>query len=339
MKAGRILLGIAAVIAAGGGAAYWFTTTAPEVTVAKPSRGPAVHAVYATGNVEATHWAKVTPLVKGRIEEICACEGKAVKRGFILARLDDREMRAQLNELKARESFLADELKRYARLLERKVVSEKSYQSVASERAQLLSAISAAYERLDQRVLRAPMNGVVLRRDGEVGEVAQAGDILFWVGKPLPLRITAEVDEEDIPLVSEGQTALIKADAFPGQVLRGRVDHITPKGDPTNKSYRVRIGLPKESPLMMGMTTEINIIVREIKDALLAPASALRDGSVWVVDGGKARRRRVKTGVAGDAKVQILGGLDGGEDVIENPPEGLSDGKRVRVAREPKATP
>lgn len=332
MRAGRIVLVVVVVtIVAGAGAAYWLGASVPQVMAAKPVRGPAVQAVYATGNVEAAYWAKVTPFAKGRIEEICACEGKKVERGEILARLDDREMRAQLNELKARETFLAEELKRYSRLLERRVISEKSYESAASERAQVLSAIAGAKERLDQRVLRSPMDGVVLRRDGEVGEVVQPGEILFWVGKPRPLRITAEVDEEDIPLVKIGLRALLKADAFPDKVLEGQVDQITPKGDPTNKSYRVRIALPDDTPLMMGMTTEINIVVHEVPDALLIPATAVRNRQVWVVAGGKARRKQVQVGIAGDARIQILSGLGENDLVINNPPAGLVDGARVRA--------
>ena len=331
----RILAGLVLLILVGAAALYWTFVAAPEVTVAQPVRGPAVKAVYATGNVEATYWAKVTPLVKGRIEEICACEGKKVSRGDILAKLDDKETQAELNALKAREAFAADELERYSRLLERKVVSSQAYQKVAAERSELLASIAAAYERLAQRILRAPMDGIVLRRDGEVGEVAQPTDILFWVGQPRPLRITAEVDEEDIPLVKIGQRALIKADAFPGQALAGGVDQITPKGDPTNKNYRVRIGLPDDTPLLIGMTTEINIVVKEVADALLVPTNAVRDGAVWVVADGRVTRRPVKLGIAGDARTQVLSGLKPDEAVVQDPPPGLRDGGRVKVARGP----
>ena len=334
----RIIVGLILLfVVAGGVAVYWAMFAIPEVAVVQPTRGPAVKAVYATGNVEARFWAKVTPLVKGRIEEICACEGKTVERGDILAKLDDKETQAELNALKAREAFAADELKRYSRLLERKVVSSQAYQRVASERSELLASIAAAYERLSQRILRAPMDGVVLRRDGEVGEVAQPGDILFWVGRPRPLRITAEVDEEDIPLVKVGQPALLKADAFPQRTLEGRVDQITPKGDPTNKNYRVRIGLPDNTPLLIGMTTEINIVVEKVADALLIPSTALRNGAVWTVDQGRARRRVVTLGLKGDARTQILSGIGQDDRIVADPPAELKDGSRVRIARAPES--
>ena len=99
------------------------------------------------------------------------------------------------------------------------------------------------------------------------------------------------MDEEDIPLVTVGQPVLIKADAFPGRILDGTVAEITPKGDPVNKSYRVRIGLPPDTPLMIGMTVESNIVVRREDAALLVPQAASRDG--------RLRRGRGPCGTAG----------------------------------------
>ncbi len=320
---------VAAVIAGGG---IWWFLNIPVVETVTPTRGPAVQAIYATGNVEATNWAKVTPQVTARIMEHCACEGQTVKKGDELAKLDDQEARANLAETRAREEFLAQELNRYLRLSGQQVVSEQVYQRVASEYAQARAATAAAEERLSRYVLTSPLDGIVLRRDGEVGEVAAPGDVLFWVGEPRPLRIVADVDEEDIPSVRLGQKTLIKSDAFPGQTLTGSVNHVTPKGDPVNKSYRVRVSLPDDTPLMIGMTTEINIIVREVEYTMLIPTDAVSNGSVWVAVNDRVQRRPVKTGIRGGQQVEILEGLTQNDTVLAAPPEGLEDGDRIRVA-------
>ena len=70
-----------------------------------------------------------------------------------------------------------------------------------------------------------------------------------------------EIDEEDIPLVSPGQQVLIGADAFPDRVFEGRVQEITPKGDPIARSFRVRIALSGDTPLRTGMTADCNILI------------------------------------------------------------------------------
>jgi len=318
-------------LAGGGVAAYWWLRI-PTVTLVKPTRGPAVQAVYATGVVEPVRWAKVTPLVRGRIAEICSCEGQAVKQGDRLARLDDREIRAQIAELRARSKFLGAEVERYRTLVERRVTSTQAYERAVSELGQARAAIAAATERLSYFDLRAPMDGAVLRKDGEVGEVAEPGQVLFWVGQERPLWIVAEVDEEDIPLVRKGETALIKADAFPAQALSGTVSHITPKGDPVAKNYRVRIALPDDTPLLVGMTTELNIVARRVENALLVPLQALVGRVVWSVVDGRARPRTVEPGIAGGDKAQILSGLSESDSVIADPPPGLTDGQRVRIA-------
>jgi RND family efflux transporter MFP subunit len=323
-----LFLLILAAAAAGGG---WYWLSAPAVETARPMRGPAVQAVYATGVVEPVNWAKVTPLTRGRIAEICLCENRTVKKGDVLARLDDREARAQLAELNARREFLASEVERYRQLIERRVVSAQAYERTVSEFGQVRAAIAAANERLDNLILRAPLDGVVLRKDGEVGEVAEPGQVLFWVGQPRPLWIVAEVDEEDIPRVKTGQRTLIKADAFPDRALDGRVDRITPKGDPVNKNYRVRIALPADTPLMIGMTTEVNIVIRRKENALLVPAEAVREGRVWQVVDGRAVPRRVETGVHGGNRIEIVGGLDETARILVAPPAGLAEGARVRA--------
>jgi len=152
------------------------------------------------------------------------------------------------------------------------------------------------------------------------------------VGESSRLWVVAEVDEEDIPRIHPKQRVLIKADAFAGQVLEGQVAEITPKGDPVNKTYRVRVDLPADTPLKIGMTTEVNIIVREESNALLSPVSAVVDGHLWTVQDGHAYRHSVKTGVVGDQMVQILSGAAESDTVILYPPATLKDGQRVRVS-------
>jgi RND family efflux transporter MFP subunit len=298
------------------------------------TEGPAVHAIYATGQVQPVAWAKVSPLIKGRLVESCFCEGDTVKAGDRLARLDDREAIAALNEQLAREQFLRDEMGRQATLLDRRVASVQAYDRAVSEHTQAKASVAAARQRLDNLTLRSPIDGVVLRRDGEIGEIIDAGQVLFWVGQPRPLQIEADVDEEDIPLVRTGYKALAKSDAFPERVLSATVRAITPKGDPVNKSYRVYLSLPDDTPLMIGMTVEINIIVAERPKVALMPVAALRDGVVWVVDGEHVLRRAVVTGITGTNRTEVRDGLKPGDQVVIDPPAGLSEGRRIRVAKQ-----
>jgi RND family efflux transporter MFP subunit len=175
------------------------------------------------------------------------------------------------------------------------------------------------------------MDGVVLRRDGEVGEVAEAGQVLFRVGVPRPLRVVAEVNEEDIPRVAIGQTVLLRTDAFLGRRLEGQVAEITPMGDVLTKTYRVRVSLADDTPLLPGMSVEANIVAREKPNALLVPTDALQGTQVFVVDGDRLRRRDVTLGIRGTRATEILTGLQDGERVASPAPADAVDGTKVHV--------
>jgi RND family efflux transporter MFP subunit len=327
----RILLFV--LIPAAAGALFWWQTARPiSVTTAPVTRGDAAEIVYATGTVEPRNWSKVTSLVRERITSLCNCEGNPVTSGDVLARLDDTEPRAVLAELTARGDFTARELERLRGLIARNVATVQDLERAESEEARLQALIAAQRARLETYVLRAPIDGIVLRQDGEIGEVAEPGNVIFWIGQPRPLLIVAEVNEEDIPRVTPGQRTLLRADAFPDRVLEAVVDSITPMGDPVAKTYRVRFALPEDTPLLIGMTVEVNIVVGVSEATLLVPAGAVEADAVWTVEDGNAQRRGVTPGIRGTAFIEVLQGLGEGDRVIVPIPDGLRDGAAVRLA-------
>ncbi len=166
-----------------------------------------------------------------------------------------------------------------------------------------------------------------------MGEVADPGEVLYWVGQVQPLQVVADVNEEDIPRIEPGQRTLLSADAFPGRQLEAEVASVTPMGDPVSKTYRVRFALPGNTPLMIGMSVEVNVIVHEETGVLLVPASAVDpSGGVWVVADGVVERRRVTLGIRGMTEVEVTEGLEEGAAVIVPAPSDLDEGARVEVA-------
>jgi RND family efflux transporter MFP subunit len=324
-----VVLALAAVIAA---LLWWRLGRGIEVAAALPTRGTAVEIVYATGAVEPVRWAKVASLIRDRIVDLCYCEGKTVTKGDVLVRLDDREVRAQLQELKAREEFAKRELSRVTELMGRGVATTQAFERVSTDLRQIQGLISVQMEKLDDYTITAPMDGLVLRRDGEIGEIAEPGQVLFRVGVPKPLQVVAEVNEEDIPRVAVGQTVLLRTDAFLGRRLEGKVHEITPMGDAVAKTYRIRIALPDDTPLHVGMSVEANVVVREKANALLVPADAVQGTSVFVIDRDqRVQRRQVEVGIRGTRAVEVLSGLGEGERVAVPAPADAAEGRRVRV--------
>jgi membrane fusion protein, multidrug efflux system len=324
---------VLALLLAGAAGAWFFFSAPTEVETVSVRRGDAAEIVYATGVVEPVTWAQVAPIVRARIVELCGCEGEFVEENQVLARLDASTAEAELAELLARQEYLERERDRLRSLAERNITTRAELDRAESEEAQIEAAIAGQQSRLEDYTLRAPTSGLILRQDGEVGEIAEPGEVLFWVGQPEPLRVVAEVNEEDVPRIEPGQRTLLSADAFPGQALEAEVRRITPMGDPVTKTYRVRFALPTETPLMIGMSVDVNVVVAEEPEALLVPSSAVdASGAVWVVEDGVARRREVALGIRGTTEVQVTEGLQTGEAVIVPAPDGLADGEAVEVA-------
>ncbi|QDG79188.1 efflux RND transporter periplasmic adaptor subunit [Labrenzia sp. PHM005] len=308
----------------------WWSARPPKITVTEAYLGSAADVVYATAVVEPVNWAKVTSILRERIVSLCGCEGMVVKKGDELAKLDSGDARATLAELEARQSLAQSESERALQLLERRVISQHLYDRAQSELIRVNAMMAAQTERLRDYTIIAPMDGVVLRQDGAVGEVAQPGEILFWIGQPEPLQLVAEVNEEDIPKVQVGQTALVRADAFPKKDLSATVARITPKGDPVLKNYRVYLALPADTPLHIGMTAEINIVTREKQETLLVPVATLDDRTVQILsEDNTVETTEVETGITGTRTVEILSGLSHGDKVILPYRDDLTVGQKI----------
>lgn len=331
MKLRRLFTAALLLVLIAAAAWWWMQQRVPQVTAVVASRGTAVEIVYATGGVEPVRWAKVASLVRDRIVEVCDCEGQAVKKGDVLARLDDREQQAGLRELRAREDFLKREMSRVTELIARGATTTQAYERAGMDLQGVQGLIAVQTEKIADYTITAPMDGVVLRRDGEIGEIAEAGQILFRVGVPKPLQVVAEVNEEDIPRVALGQKTLFRTNAFPDRNLEGTVREITPMGDVNAKTYRIKIALPDDTPLKPGMSLEANVITREKPNALLVPADSVQGDAVFVIDGTRVQRRKVTLGIKGTRAIEILSGLTEGERVASPAATDLKDGARVRL--------
>ncbi|MHC1547653.1 efflux RND transporter periplasmic adaptor subunit [Phyllobacterium sp. K27] len=334
MRLTRLSMAISFMVLAAMAIGGWYLLRPQAVTTIMPKRADVAEIVYANGIVEPRTWAKVTALVRERIVEQCNCEGKEVEKGDILARLDTSEAQAALVELEARLRLARDDHRRLAVLVQRNVTSQQSADRASSEVAQLEAVLAGQKAKLQNYVLKAPVAGTVLRHDGEVGEIAEPGTVLFWVGKPLPLLVIADVNEEDIPRVNIGQRALLRSDAFPNRSLEAVVDSITPKGDPVTKTYRVRLKLPDDTPLMIGMSTDVNIVTRVSENVLTVPSLTLRGTTAYAVEAGRAVRRELVVGIRGLKDVEVQSGLDADMQLISPFPEDIAEGTRVTLKEE-----
>jgi HlyD family secretion protein len=352
-------------------------------------RGKAVDAVYATGTVEADDRVNVKAKTSGSVAEILVKEGQPVKKGDLLARLDNpvvtfdlkrgqadlsaanaqagpaapqlAAQRAQADAIKGDLATARADLGRTEALVKGGSVAEADLDRARSRVTQLEGQLAAneaqqralridldanaqrqqaAVQSLASRVtdteVRAPLDGVVLAKSIEIGEVVAINQTLFKVGDTRHLILEVSVDEADVARVKDGAAgttaspAAVSLYAFPREVFRGQVFDVLPDANRDRKAFLVKVRLSKPpAGLRSGMSAEVNIIAREEEGVLLAPSEAETDGNVWVVKGGRAHKQPVTVGIRDLLRVQILSGLGEGEEVVVEGQDKLSEGARV----------
>lgn len=311
----------------------------PQVTTALIDVAPVSEAVYGTGIVEPERWAKVVPLQRRRLLEICRCEGQAVRAGQILAKQDDTEERNLLQELEINHQQLERNLSRAIADKNDNKITQAQLEQHQSAFDQSRSRIATQRARIDALLLKAPMDGLVLRRDGEVGEIVGPTEVPFWVGQATPLQVVADINEEEIVKVAVGQKVFLRTEAFGGQALRAEVAQITPMGDSTRKTFRVYLRLPPQTPLRIGMTVEANIIYREKQSAMVVPSEAVIGNAVQLVGrDNRIRRVPVTVGVKGSRSLEVSGDLAGGDLILSPGRPDLADKSKIASTNQPTST-
>lgn len=333
MKRSRAWLPLLIVFGVGltlGGAGLWLQRPVPAKTV-RVGYGEAVDLVYATGFVEPEQPVEVSSRVTAPVIEVLVREGDRVARGQPLVRLDAGEQRASIAQLAAQTANATAAERRALFLYGRGFLSTAARDDAVATARAARAAEMAARERLGQYEVRAGIAGVVLRKDVEPGDLATPTKTLLTLGDPSLLRVTATVDERDIPRVAPGQHVVMSSDAYPGKTFGGTVRELTLGGDPTQRAFRVRIRPDTGRTFPVGLTLEINIVDQQKAHALLAPARAVRNGAIWIVEDGRARKRPVRTGIEGGDRVEILHGVNAGACVLAAPTDAIKDGARVRA--------
>jgi len=304
-----------------------------ELAIARARTGPAVELVYATGFVEADQPVSVAARLTAPVIRVLVNEGDRVRRGQALLILDDEDQRGLLAQARAqsRGSGLVEH--RITTLFAQGWVTRAARDEAVTAADAARAAERTALAHVGQNIIRAGIDGIVLKRDVEPGELATPARTLMLLGDPARIRVTATVDERDVPRVRAGQQALMSSDAWPGRVLRGHVRAVTPGGDPTQRAFRVRLALDQAATLPMGLTLEVNIVTARVQNAVLVPSAAVSAGHIWIVDAGRAHRRAVRTGLVDGTTTEIRSGLRSGEQILADPPSDLTEGDSVRARR------
>jgi HlyD family secretion protein len=211
-------------------------------------------------------------------------------------------------------------------------------QGAQAKLAQAEAALASAQARRDLLTLHAPVDALVVARDAEPGDVAQAGRALLTLAQSGETRIYATLDEKNLRYLQLDARAQAVADAFPGQPFDAIVYYIAPAIDAQRGTVEVRLRVPEPpSYLKPDMTVSVEVVIGRSESALTLPLEAVRDVETpepWVLlaRDDEAVKLPVKTGLRGVGRIEITAGLAEG-DIAILPAGGAVDGDRIRVKK------
>ncbi len=366
MKRKLLLVVLVLAVVTASVAAYYRndgTGGGPEFVTAAAARGAVVEAIEATGTVETVETVEVGTQVSGTITSLHADFNSRVTGGQIVARLEPSLFEAQVEQGRASLVRLESERDRAAVTVEDATLklnrarelwaqqliprtdletaeanaklAQASLTSAEAQVAQGRASLNQNVVNLSHTVIRAPITGVVISRNVDVGQTVAASmsaPTLFVIAKDLAhMRVNARVDESDIGRVGPGQPVIFRVDAYPRRSFAGTVSQVRlqPVVESNVVSYVTIIDAPNpDLVLKPGMTANVTIEIAREESALLVPSSALRfrpsagdtsvpgqpargdeDGArVWVLDEGRIQPVRVTPGLTDGAVTAILDG-------------------------------
>lgn len=333
-----------------GGRAPGVTLAAADV--ASPRLASLEDAVPITGTLDPLERAEIRARLEGDVDGVYVREGQPVRAGALLARFraneqagEDQSARADLASARSALSTAQWNLEQTRDLYRQGAVPERDVrvgeQEVSAARARVAAADarlgSAAHAVADTRVL-STVSGIVEKRTVNPGEHVARGAPLFTVVRGDVLELAAAVPERAAATVQPGQAVHFAAG---GRQIEGRVARVAPSVDPASRSVTVYVQVPNAAgSLRAGTFATGRIVSRTVNDALVVPASALREGKegappfVYRVAGGRIEVAQVTPGLTDDAQgvVQIVSGLAPSDRVVVGNVGMLGEGMQVRMA-------
>ncbi|GAB4338894.1 MAG: efflux RND transporter periplasmic adaptor subunit [Candidatus Abyssubacteria bacterium] len=287
--------------------------------------------IEAVGTVTARESAEISSRIMAAVSKVAADAGDTVKKGQTLFTLDSRDAEARLTQ--AREQLAAAkaaleraelEAARIANLYEKEAATKREHEQAQAALKMAHASVDAAEAsvreaeaNLSYTVLRSPVNGRVVDRLADPGDMAVPGTPLMTIYDPATLRLEVSVPEQLRPKVRVGDT--VKTSINPlGLDFDGEILEIIPASDAASRTFTMRVSIPPADAVHPGMYGHISLQTGTTETILIPPETLIRVGQlemVTVVENATARTRAVKTGKTYPAGVEVLAGLSAGEHI------------------------
>lgn len=313
-------------------------TAAPDlpavaVKVQAAKLQPHVATEEVVGTVRSKLRAMVEAKISGRVLEYTATPGAMVKAGDLLARLENQEIQAKVDQAKAMLDQAERDFARQKQLIASNATTRQDFDAADARVKVATAGVNEAETMFGYAKVTAPFDGVITRKLADVGDLAMPGKPLLEIEAPTALRFEADLPEAILDRITMGAKMQVKV-ASVSNPLEATVSEIAPVADPVSRTFQVKLDLPKADGLRTGQFGRVSVPVAEVKLLMVPNASVIKRGQmelVFVTKGGKAALRLVKTGRALNGSIEVLSGLEEGEQVVISDVAKLADGQPVTI--------
>ena len=312
-----------------------------KVEVAPVNRIRLERAIAAVGTLRSHDSVMLRPEISGRIAEINFTEGGKVSKGQVLVKLDDSVPKARLQQARANLQLAGSQHRRSVQLTKQGFVSAQARDEAASNLAVQQAAVALAEAELEKTTIEAPFDGLVGLRTVSVGDYVGPGTDLVPIEAIDPLNVDFRIPEQFLSTVSVGSRLLVSFDALSGVEREGTVGAISPLVDVGGRSLLLRAHIPNPDNLLRpGLFARVKLELAETQ-GLVVPETALSPSGdaqyVYRVENGVVQRVMVQIGQRSGPQVEIVNGLNEGDQVIVSGLQKVRDGMEVEILTSPGA--
>lgn len=289
-----------------------------------------------TGTILADESVLLNSEVAGKVSQILFEEGQSIKKGKLLVKLNDDEIKADLERLRFILKLNEDNEYRQKQLLEKEAISREEYETALTTLNTSQAEIRVLQARLEKHYIRAPFDGIVGLRSISVGSYLNPGTSIAELFKIDPVKVEFGVPSKYLSLVNINDQINFSVDAYPDEVFSGHIYAVEPQVDPQTRSIKIRaMADNKKNKLYPGQFSRINLILEVIPDALLIPTEAvipeLNGKRVFLYKGGKVVSQSIQTGLRDEKNVEVATGLNPGDTVITTGVLQINHGSEVNI--------
>ena len=285
------------------------------------------------GTVRPKLHATLEARVSGRIAVLPVALGETVQKGQVIAQLDAREILARLDQAKAALAEADRDWKRTSALFAQQSATRAEYDSAQSRQQIAESAVAEAQAMMSYVEITAPFTGVIAKKWADVGDLAAPGKPLVNIEDPAVLQLQADVPDALMDNVKLGDQLPVCI-ANLTNTIEGLVAEKSPVADPDSRTSLIKLDLPSTPGLRSGQFGRVAVPVGQVV-AIHAPVSAvIQRGQmelVFVVSDRHAQLRLIRTGTRVGDEVEVVSGLNAGDQVVTDGADALTDGQSVIV--------